>query len=222
MQQGRQGRRTRLSITRSAASIECADRTLLARLARELNEAARQAGEQLRCAPGCDECCHGPFPITRLDVRRLRGGLAQLQSSDAARALRVRRRAEQAVSRLTLDFPGQAATGRLAEAESEVEPFFERHAAMPCPALDPQTRTCDLYDWRPVTCRTYGPPARFGDQTTPPCRLCFVGADSEQIERCRIEPDREGLEQMILEALSADADGGDWETLVAFALGTTA
>src|SRR5512146_2180364 len=35
----------------------------------------------------------------------------------------------------------------------------------PCPVLDPDTRTCDLYAWRPITCRTFGPPVRFGQDS---------------------------------------------------------
>src|SRR4051812_14579993 len=31
----------------------------------------------------------------------------------------------------------------------------------PCPVLDPDTGMCDLYEWRPLTCRTFGPPLHF-------------------------------------------------------------
>ena len=84
-------------------------------------------------------------------------------------------------------------------------------------SIDPSTGRCDLYDWRPVSCRTYGPPARFGKEDAPPCRLCFRGAAPGVIERCRIEPDREGLEETILRGLGVRG-GEDWETLIAFAL----
>jgi Fe-S-cluster containining protein len=199
------------------AALSRADGRLLAVLDRDFREAAARAGPHLACAAGCHACCIGPFPITRLDLLRLRRGLAEIERRDPARAGRVRRRAAEARARLTESFPGDASTGRLSASESEVEAFLDRHGAMPCPALDPGTGCCDLYEWRPVTCRTYGPPARFGAESVPPCRLCFVGAAPGEVERCRMEPDREGLEQAILAGIGAAA-GEDWETLVAHAL----
>jgi len=58
---------------------------------------------------------------------------------------------------------------------------------------------------------------RFGRHAVPPCELCFRGAPQREIERCRIEPDRAGIEDAVLSRLGAMAEQ-DWETLVAFAL----
>jgi Fe-S-cluster containining protein len=118
------------------------------------------------------------------------------------------------------DFPGDPDSGRLAESEPDLDRFFSRHAALPCPALDPATGRCDLYGFRPVTCRTFGPPARFGDESAPPCDLCFVEAGPEEVERCRIEPDREGLEDAILARMAREGREEDsgYETIIAFAL----
>src|SRR4051812_22240689 len=43
----------------------------------------------------------------------------------------------------------------------------------PCPALDLDTKTCDLYAWRPITCRTFGPPLHFRGESLAVCELCF-------------------------------------------------
>jgi len=133
------------------------------------------------------------------------------------KAVALRERARQAVALLIPDFPGDPVTGRLAEDEGAEEAFSERHAALACPALDPSTGTCDLYAWRPVSCRTFGPPVTIGGASLPPCRLCFADAGPEEIERCRIAPDAVGAEEEALAALP-DPDGSDPETLVAFAL----
>jgi Fe-S-cluster containining protein len=186
-------------------------------LQRGFEVAAANAGQWLACRPGCAECCFGPFPITRLDVRRLRIGLSLLGESDPRRALAVRRRAEQAVAVLAEGFPGDPVTGRLTGEEPTLDRFFERHGSLPCPALDPGTQRCDLYAWRPVSCRTYGPPTRFGDERSPPCRLCFVDASAESIEASRMVPDRDGQEQRILAGMGV-LGGEEWETLIAFAL----
>jgi Fe-S-cluster containining protein len=59
----------------------------------------------------------------------------------------------------------------------------------PCPALDPDTLTCDLYAWRPVTCRTFGPAIRFGADAVAICELCFQGATEEEIAACAVRAD---------------------------------
>jgi len=131
-----------------------------------LAESARKAGHWLACRPGCAECCMGPFPISPLDAQRLREGLAELQSQDPERAARV---------------VGRARAWRDAEDE-------------PCPALDPDTRTCDLYAARPLTCRTFGPPVRCASGALAICELCFDGAAEAEIEACIVDLDVETLD----------------------------
>ena len=197
--------------------LERTDRELLRVLDADFARAAALAGEWLVCAPGCTDCCIGPFPITRLDGLRLRRGMLELERSEPARAAAVRARARAAAAALRPEFPGDPVSGRLADDPQRLDPFFERQRALACPALDPASGLCELYDQRPVSCRTYGPPVRFGEHAAPPCELCFRGAPPHEIERCRIEPDRGGLEQALLSRIGAAADE-DWETLVAFAL----
>jgi Fe-S-cluster containining protein len=177
-------------------------------------ESARRAGSHCVCTPGCHECCLGPFPINALDVWRIRDGLIQLRERDPDRADAVLERAREAVSVMRESFPGDAETGGLGGDEQAEEAFWERFAARPCPALDPGTGRCDLYPWRPNSCRTCGPPVRFGDQHLPPCHLWFKGAPSEAVEAARVEPDPDDLERELLESITGD--GAD--TIVAFAL----
>lgn len=198
-------------------SVHRQDRRLLRRLDEEFADAAARAGHWLACAPGCSDCCIGPFPITRLDVWRLRRGLARLAARDPSRAAALRARAERAGAELTPDYPGRPGTGRLAADESALDRFFARHRRLACPVLDPAGGRCELYEHRPVSCRTYGPPLRFGEVSSPPCTLCFVGADEAAVERCRYTPDHQDLEARALARLGVAA-GEDWETLVAFAV----
>jgi Fe-S-cluster containining protein len=136
-------------------------------------EAARKSGAWLVCRPGCTECCHGEFQITPLDAWRLKQGLANLEATDPERARRVSRRARQAVAKPDEDGP--------------------------CPALDPETGTCDLYAFRPVTCRVFGPPVHCGEDAFGVCELCYEGATDEQIAACEVEIDPDGLEVALLE-----------------------
>jgi Fe-S-cluster containining protein len=155
-------------------------------------EAARKSGHWLVCRPGCSDCCKGPFPITQLDARRLREGLAELERSDRQRAARVRERARQAVGAAAADDD-------------------------PCPALDPSTGTCDLYAARPITCRIFGPPVRWGSDAVGLCELCFHGASDEEIAACGVEVDPRGLESQLSSELE-ESTGVCGETSVALAL----
>jgi len=51
---------------------------------------------------------------------------------------------------------------------------------------------CDLYDARPMTCRTFGPPVRSAAARS--CELCFHGATDEQIAACEMVVDPENVE----------------------------
>ena len=186
------------------------DRELIQIVDAAMAEAARLSGAWVVCQPGCAECCRGPFPITQLDARRLRDGLAQLERRDPERAASVRRRSRESVARMA-DYPGDLTTGILDEDE-EAE---ERFAALPdeeyCPALDPATLTCDLYEARPITCRIFGPAVRSGGDVLGVCELNYHGATDEQIAACQVQVDPDGLEDELLK-------GRREQTIVAFAL----
>ena len=192
--------------------MERSDRRLLQIIDDAMAEATRRAGNRLACRPGCTGCCHGPFPINGLDAARLRRGLAELAVHDPERAAAVIGRARALLPVLLPDFPGDAATGTL-EDDNSADLYFERHAALPCPALDPPTGRCDLYAHRPLSCRTFGPPVRIGEADLPPCDLCFQGSRPEEVESCRVDPDPHGVEDRLVRRF----DAGE-ETLIAFVL----
>jgi len=193
------------------------DRQFVRIIDASMAEAARKSGAWLACRPGCAQCCIGPFPISQLDARRLRQGLAALETRDPERAARVRERARAAVVRMAPDFPGDPETGVLAEGADAVARFETLADDDPCPALDPETRTCDLYSARPVTCRMFGPAVRYGRGALAACELCYAGASDEQIAACAVDIDPDRLESALLDELER-ATGARGQTLVAFAL----
>src|SRR5581483_4167101 len=105
----------------------------------------------------------------------------RLRREDPERAARVRRRAEMSVERIRAAFPDEPVARVLGE-----ENAFDDE---PCPALDPGTGTCDLYAWRPITCRTFGPAVRMGAGSIAVCELCYQGATDEQIAACEVDLD---------------------------------
>jgi Fe-S-cluster containining protein len=180
----------------SLIQIENADRDLLASIAASMVEATRRSGSWLACRLGCTQCCIGPFAITQLDVLRLRSGLAALEASDPARAV----------------YPGDPCTGELFGEQDLPDSTDE----LPCPALDPATGACDLYDARPITCRSFGPATKIGEGRLAACELCYVGATDAEIAACAVELDPEGLELTLVEAL--EKAGRKGVTIVGYAL----
>lgn len=192
------------------------DRELIQIVDAALADTARSSGKWLACRPGCTQCCIGVFPINQLDARRLRDGLAKLAESAPARADRVRERARDAVSKLAKDFPGDPISGILHEGEDAAQRFAEFANDEPCPALDPSTGLCELYEARPMTCRVFGPPVRSEDGLGV-CELCFQGASDAEIAACEMRPDPEDLESALLRKLELTT-GARGETIVAFCL----
>lgn len=198
-------------------ALDAADDALVAEIDAALLATQHTAGARLDHARGCPACCIGPFPITALDARRLRRGLALLAATHPARAQALRARAHDAVAVFTPCFPGDAATGRLDDDDQAEEAFAARFSGHACPALDPASGRCELYAWRPLSCRTYGPPVRVGVTDLPACERCFPGCDDDEAARCRAVVDPHDREGDLLQAL-AERDGDARETLVAFAL----
>lgn len=178
-----------------------------------LADASRRAGSWLACRLGCTQCCHGAFAINALDAARLRTGIAFLQATDPDLAAEVLRRAQAWIGEHGPAFPGDPYTGMLGTSPEDQQSFEEFANDAPCPALDPATGRCDIYAWRPMTCRVFGPPVRVGDgDALGCCELCFVGASEQEIAACEMPVPHE-LEADIL---AETAEEG--ETVVAFAL----
>jgi len=194
--------------------LPAADGALIQIVDVALADAAGRSGEWLVCRPGCTQCCVGVFAINQLDAVRLQQGLAELEQTDAGRAGRIRERARASVGRLLGEFPGNAATGVLAEGPEAEERFAEFANDEMCPVLDPETGLCDLYDARPMTCRTFGPPVR-SDGGLGVCELCFHGATDEQIAACEMVVDPENVESKLLGKLEK-MQGPRGQTIVAF------
>jgi Fe-S-cluster containining protein len=193
-------------------------------------DAYHRGGNHLLCKPGCSQCCIGVFPIAHQDAARLREGLAALEQTDPAKAARIRTRAADSLTRLDPWFPGDRATGILNEDHAgspasglgslgqEAAILFEEFANdEPCPVLDLDHGTCDLYKDRPILCRTFGPPMRTAEDNLATCELCFIHATTEEIAACELDPTIPAQEEAGNEAFNA-THNLHGQTLIAYAL----
>jgi Fe-S-cluster containining protein len=181
-----------------------------------LADVTRRSGKWLVCRKGCTQCCIGAFSINQLDALRLRRGLSDLEKMAPERAAQVRLRARESVARLSSEFPGDPISGVLDEGEEAEQRFAEFANDEPCPALDPATGNCELYESRPMTCRVFGPPVQSEDGLCV-CELCFQGASEKEIAACEMNPDPDDLESRLLEELEKNT-GTRGNTIIAFVL----
>jgi len=122
-------------------------------------EAVRKAHPDcVRCAEGCSDCCFALFDLSLVEAlyvhhhfgRRFEGDARQriLDKADAAdrRTYQIKREAFLAAQK-----------GR------DMEEILSRVAweKVRCPLLNDNER-CDLYPYRPITCRLYGIPTAIG------------------------------------------------------------
>jgi len=178
-----------------------------------LADAADRAGPWLACRPGCTQCCHGAFAINALDVLRLRDGMNTLRAENPATVESIENRARVWLADYGPEFPGDPATGLLGASDLDQARFEDFANDAPCPALNPDTGLCDVYAWRPMTCRVFGPPVRMNEgEALGCCELCFVGATEAEIAACEMSVPHE------LEASLVNQTGQPGETIVAFAL----
>ncbi|HVS13004.1 MAG TPA: YkgJ family cysteine cluster protein [Thermoanaerobaculia bacterium] len=192
-------------------ALDARDDALIAEVDARMREAAEHAGDRWRCGPGRIDCCIGPFPIDALDARRLARGVAELQRDAPERAAAQRERIREAVELMRDEFPGDPESGTLDDDAEELLEACEWHAELPCPVLDPATGLCELYRFRPMVCRTFGPPLRVHGKTWIACPHCFVG------EGPQVVLDEEGR----ADALAAEvevATGRAGHTFIAFAV----
>jgi Fe-S-cluster containining protein len=182
-------------------------------------DAYRRGGHHLVCKPGCSQCCIGVFPISHQDAARLREGLATLEQTDPQKSQRIKERVKQSLTRLDPWFPGDITTGILNE-DYEAAILFEEFANdEPCPVLDLEHGTCDLYESRPILCRTFGPPMRTEENNLATCELCFIHATTEEIAACELDPTIPAQEAASNASFNA-AHNLHGETLIAYALRT--
>jgi len=181
-------------------------------------DAAERSGRHLACRPGCTQCCHGAFAINPLDARRLRMGMEALTASDPELAAAVTQRAEDWLAEFSQEFPGEAGFLDTSEAGQLAFEDFANEAA--CPALNPATGLCDLYEARPMTCRVFGPPLRASsgeEEGFALCELCFTEASAEEIAAAEMKPPH-AEEAALLEELEQESRAPAGETVVAYCL----
>ena len=208
------------------ASLLRKDGQLLQIIDAALEDAARRAREHLACRPGCTQCCHGAFALDALDALRLRETMTSMRKSAPERAARLETRARGYIAEYGASFPGDAVRGILGDSEEDAAAFEDFANEAACPALDPATGLCEVYEARPMTCRVFGPPVLQNAEDDDAaaysvCELCFTEASAETIAACAMTVPVAEEEALLGELQAAQQEGPgamSGDTIVAYCL----
>jgi Fe-S-cluster containining protein len=115
-------------------------------------------GECVRCEIGCADCCHALFDLTFIEALYIHH--KYIQHLDDHQRLKLNEKANSA-DRQTYKIKRDAY--KRMEAGEDQETILNQVAEerVRCPLLNEADR-CDLYEFRPITCRLYGIPTAIG------------------------------------------------------------
>lgn len=123
------------------------------------NHIASESPDCVACKPFCADCCHAVFDLTFIEALYIHQKFYELFSgAERESILEKANRADREVYRLKRAAFKSVASGELSE--SQVLERLSRERVR-CPLLNDR-QMCDLYDFRPITCRLYGVPTVIG------------------------------------------------------------
>lgn len=118
----------------------------------------QEFGECVRCQEGCADCCHALFDLTLIEALYVKSRFDQQFEADPRAALIERaNEADRQIYRLKRQAFKEHEEGR---PEDQILEEMARKRVR-CPALNAEER-CDIYPFRPLTCRIYGVPTVIG------------------------------------------------------------
>jgi len=111
-------------------------------------------GEQVKCRIGCADCCHALFDITLIEAVYIHHHFTKLMDeAKTAELIEKANSADRKIYRIKRN-AFKASKGGV-EDDKILEDIAKERVR--CPLLNSQDQ-CDLYDYRPITCRLYGIP----------------------------------------------------------------
>ncbi len=123
----------------------------------------------LPCAKGCTHCCIGPFSITLLDVEQIQAGLSHLSTAARQQIESTAQEQTNAIQHSASDlFQGSPFLDRLDYCH--IDFLVEQFAHLPCPALHADG-SCQIYAYRPLTCRMMGIPLEEKGEVQGACQV---------------------------------------------------
>ena len=118
----------------------------------------RSYPKEVRCKPGCDDCCYAVFDLTFIEAFYINHQFNHLLRADQRKSIIEKaNQTDRQLYKIKRDAAKEVAQGH---DEEEIIGRMGRIRSR-CPFLN-KNNQCDLYDFRPITCRLYGIPLAIG------------------------------------------------------------
>lgn len=114
---------------------------------------------EVRCKEGCSDCCHALFDVTLIEAMYLNSKFSALDEVRRNEILIEADKADRKAQLLKRKVSKEAA--EVDHSEILLRTAKER---LRCPLLDSGEK-CQLYSYRPITCRIYGIPLEIGGKS---------------------------------------------------------
>ena len=122
------------------------------------NQVKAQFPEEVKCSPGCADCCYALFDLTLIEALYINYHFKhQFTGADREALLEKANAADRKTYKIKKDAFQSAQNGT---ADEKVLADMGRERIR-CPLLNEDNR-CDLYAFRPIACRVYGIPLAIG------------------------------------------------------------
>ena len=144
-----------------------------------------QYPEKISCQQGCSACCRGLFDITLLDAVYLKYGFDKLPGDLKSFILRKSEARLNAVSRVYPNFVQPWLLNSIPETDWDL--IMPEDDEIPCVLLS-ESGQCQVYKYRPMTCRLNGIPMidTSGEELFDEwCSLNFINVDPLLMEGLR-------------------------------------
>ncbi|WP_019156949.1 YkgJ family cysteine cluster protein [Robertmurraya massiliosenegalensis] len=136
----------------------------LIKLQKEIDNTITNNVGDVPCQKGCSNCCYEPFSISSSEFYFIMNHIIENEGEEAAKEIikkgaRIWREIEQnnpeLATKLKINIDGQVGDKSLFKLMYDT---VNSSSALkyPCPFLNEETRSCSVYDVRPLVCRTYG------------------------------------------------------------------
>jgi len=122
------------------------------------NRVKKEHPECVKCELGCADCCHALFDLTLIEALYVNHKFKAAYDGEQREAMLER---ANSADRKTFQIKKRA--GKMMKDGNSDEEILEKIAAesVRCALLNDKN-LCDLYDFRPITCRLYGVPTAIG------------------------------------------------------------
>ena len=133
------------------------------RFVKQLDDVFEQVRQKhpdcVKCKLECADCCHALFDLSLIEALYVnRHFIARASEEKKVEILDVANRTDRKIYQLKRKAFKSVDSGEKTEADVLLEMSVER---VRCPLLNKNDR-CELYEYRPITCRLYGIPTSIG------------------------------------------------------------